>query len=220
MEAKENNTAGSGIRLDVLGKDGAILHSGEFIKDKIVLGRILSADLRIDDPRVSRIHALIEQKGDGIVLTDLASSHGTFVNGKKVVESKVQYGDTIRVGFIELKLEKGSGKASAPSVVSFEGTEVKDTDATLVNIERPKTESERRGTDRRKKDAFPEERRLEERRGGDRRIDQRKEDRRKDEEATQPGIPVERRAKSDRREPLVEDRRIDERRKGDRRVFD
>ncbi len=220
MEAKENNTAGSGIRLDVLGKDGAILHSGEFIKDKIVLGRILSADLRIDDPRVSRIHALIEQKGDGIVLTDLASSHGTFVNGKKVVESKVQFGDTIRVGFIELKLEKGSGKATAPSVVSFEGSEVKDTDATLVNIERPKTESERRGTDRRKKDAFPEERRLEERRGGDRRIDQRKEDRRKDDEATQPGIPVERRAKSDRREPLVEDRRIDERRKGDRRVFD
>lgn len=83
MDAKEQNLVGLGIRLDVLGKDGEVVHSGEYVKDKIVLGRILSADLRIDDPRVSRIHALIETKGDEIVVTDLASSHGTFVNGKK-----------------------------------------------------------------------------------------------------------------------------------------
>jgi len=220
MEAKEQNLANSGIRLDVLGKGGEVIHSGEYVKDKIVLGRILSADLRIDDPRVSRIHALIESKNEGIVVTDLASSHGTFVNGKKVVESKVSFGDTIRLGFIEVKIEKGSGKASAPGVVTFEDTEVKDTDATLVNIDRNKIESERRGTDRRKKDAFPEERRLEERRGGDRRIDQRKEDRRKEPESLKGQVESERRAKSDRRTALSEERRQSQRRKGERRVFD
>jgi pSer/pThr/pTyr-binding forkhead associated (FHA) protein len=184
------------------------------------MGRILSADLRIDDPRVSRIHALIESKNDHLVVTDLASSHGTFVNGKKVIESKVKFGDTIRLGHIQVKLEKGSGKASAQSVVSFEGAEVSDTDATLVGIDRSKIDSERRGPDRRKKDAFPEERRLEERREGDRRIEQRKGDRRKEEPSEIESKEAERRAKSDRRKPLAEERRAEERRKGDRRVFD
>ena len=220
MEAKEQNQANMGIRLDVLGKDGAVIHTGEFVKDKIVMGRILSADLRIDDPRVSRIHALIESKNDHLVVTDLASSHGTFVNGKKVIESKVKFGDTIRLGHIQVKLEKGSGKASAQSVVSFEGAEVSDTDATLVGIDRSKIDSERRGPDRRKKDAFPEERRLEERREGDRRIEQRKGDRRKEEPSEIESKEAERRAKSDRRKPLAEERRAEERRKGDRRVFD
>lgn len=224
MEAKENNPSGSAIRLDVLGKDGAIIHSGEFVKDKIVLGRILSADLRIDDPRVSRIHALIETKGDVILVTDLASSHGTFINGKKVVESKVQFGDTIKVGFIEIKLERGSGKtpgnAPTQSIVSFEGTQVKDTDSTQLNIDRSQLESDRRGSDRRKKDAFPEEKRLEERRSGDRRIDQRQADRRQEETSDSLDAETERRSKEDRRKPLQEDRRVEERRKGERRVFD
>jgi pSer/pThr/pTyr-binding forkhead associated (FHA) protein len=220
MEAKEQNQANTGIRLDVLGQDGAVIHTGEFVKDKIVIGRILSADLRIDDPRVSRIHALIETKNDHIVVTDLASSHGTFVNDKKVIESKVKFGDTIRLGHIEVKLEKGSGKASAQSVVSFDGAEVSDTEATLVGIERSKIDSDRRGPDRRKKDAFPEERRLEERREGDRRIEQRKGERRKEEGAEVEGQEAERRAKAERRKPLTEERRTEERRKGDRRVFD
>jgi len=220
MDAKEQNLVGLGIRLDVLGKDGEVVHSGEYVKDKIVLGRILSADLRIDDPRVSRIHALIETKGDEIVVTDLASSHGTFVNGKKVIESKISFGDSLRVGFIEVRVEKGSGQASAPGVVKFDEAEVKDTDATLVDIDRSKIDSDRRGPDRRKLNAFPEERRLEERRGGDRRIEQRKGERRK-EEPKEVGVPdSERRAKADRRKPIAEERRQAERRKGDRRVFD
>lgn len=220
MEAKENTNGATGIRLDVLGKDGAVIHSGEFVKDKIVLGRILSADLRIDDPRVSRIHALIETKEDRVVVTDLASSHGTFINGKKIIESSVNFGDTIRVGFIEIKLEKGSGKASAPAVVSFEGTAVSDTDATQVNIERSEVDSDRRGIDRRKKDAFPEEKRLEERRQGDRRIDQRKTERRSEKTKDDLKSEEERRASSDRRKPIEKERRVEQRRKGDRRVFD
>lgn len=85
MDAKLNSSnteSTTAIRLDTL-TDGKVVHSSEFVKDKIVLGRVLSADLRIDDPRVSRIHALIEVKGSAIVITDLASSHGTYVNGKR-----------------------------------------------------------------------------------------------------------------------------------------
>src|SRR3989338_6421873 len=114
MEPKEKtNSSIVPIRLDVLGDNGKSIHTAEFVKEKIVLGRILSADLRIDDPRVSRIHALLEVRGEGILLTDLASSHGTCVNGEKIVETKIKFGDVIRLGNIELKVEKGSGKTHA-----------------------------------------------------------------------------------------------------------
>ena len=225
MEAKDTSTMP--VRLDILGPKGEVALTCEFVKEKIVLGRILSADLRIDDPRVSRIHALLEVRGDVILLTDLASSHGTYVNGEKIVESKVKIGDTIRLGFVELKVLKGSGRVTT-SNPSFEGRPVFDGEETLVNIDRSMLDSsERRGSgpDRRRKDAFPEENRLEERRQGDRRVEQRKEDRRKPTLPGEPtklpeGIPVDRRSGLDRRQPMEEDRRVGERRRGDRRVFD
>jgi len=77
MDPKQN-PIGSGpihpVRLDIL-QNGEVVQSAEFVKDKIVLGRVLSADLRLDDARVSRIHALIEVKGPSVFVTDLASSH-------------------------------------------------------------------------------------------------------------------------------------------------
>jgi pSer/pThr/pTyr-binding forkhead associated (FHA) protein/outer membrane biosynthesis protein TonB len=218
MEQKAQATTSGGIpiRLDVLGPDGTVIHTAEFAKDKIVLGRIISADLRIDDPRVSRIHALLEVRGGSILLTDLASSHGTWINGKKVVETKVSFGDTIKLGFIELRVEKGSGRTSN-SPVTFEGSPVVEGAETLVDIDRSMLDkTDRRGPDRRKKDAFPEERRLEDRRGGDRRVDQRKGDRR----TTEDQSGDDNRLGMDRRQPPAEERRVGDRRRGDRRVFD
>ena len=84
MEAKDNATTTTPVRLDVLGPKGETTHTSEFVKEKIVLGRILSADLRIDDPRVSRIHALLEIRGENILLTDLASSTGLSSMGRRL----------------------------------------------------------------------------------------------------------------------------------------
>ncbi len=202
MEAKELKSIP--VRLDVMDGKGVVKMSGEFIKEKIVLGRILSADLRIDDARVSRIHALLEVKGDQLVLTDLASSHGTFVNGKKVVESRVKFGDKIRLGFVELRLEKGSGNVVLvglpQNVAASDGVE------TLIDMERPDTgpdtdSSERRlkRSERRKQDAFPDETRLSDRRDGERRFDE---------------GPSALESVSD------DERRVGQQRRKDRRVFD
>lgn len=194
MEAKLTSANSEGmipLRLDTLA-DGKVVHSSEFVKDKIVLGRVLSADMRVDDPRVSRIHALVEVKSNSILITDLASTHGTFVNGKKVLEAKLNFGDTIRLGFVELKLEKGSGVPTAPAV--FDSSEASEGIATQVDIDRSMMEkADRRGPDRRQIDAFPEEKRLEDRRQGDRRFQE-----------SQP----------------EEERRVGQRRRGDRRTFD
>lgn len=222
MEAKSNAIVP--LRLDVLDENGKISHASEFVKEKIVLGRILSADVRIDDPRVSRIHALIEVRDGNVLITDLASSHGTFVNGKKVVESKLAFGDTIKLGFIQIKVSKGSG-VTMSSQPSFEGRPVTDGEATALDIP---TQGERRrtaSTDRRKKDAFPAEHRLDDRRDGDRRMDERTAERRRPEEPgvppqLPPGVEKDRRSGHDRRTDLDYERRLGDRRRGDRRVFD
>ncbi len=225
MEAKTNDIVP--IRLDVIGEDGKIVHASEFVKEKIVLGRILSADVRIDDPRVSRIHALIEVRNGNVLITDLASSHGTFVNGKKVVESKLSFGDTLKLGYIEIKVSKGSGVAMS-SQPSFEGRPVFDGESTQVDIPRDGGggKDERRTkqpTERRKKDAFPEENRLTDRRDGDRRSEQRKGERRtakEDPPQLPENVDKDRRAGMDRRSDLDYERRLGDRRRGDRRVFD
>lgn len=218
MEAKAHKSIP--VRLDILDAKGKSVHFHEFVKDKVVMGRVLSADLRIDDPRVSRIHALLEVKGEQLVVTDLASSHGTFVNGSKVVEKNVKFGDVIKLGFIEVKLTKGSGKVSAAP--AFEGAPVFEGEETLVNIDRATLEKmERRDeSDRRKSDAFPDEQRLSDRREGERRLDQRKGERRMEGAAGTEMVPEERRDESDRRSPLDYERRVGDRRRDERRVFD
>ncbi len=222
MEAQDNSQNPAQqvpIRLDVLGANGETVQTSEFLKDKIVLGRILSADLRIDDPRVSRIHALLEVRDGALTVTDLASSHGTFVNGSKVVESRVKFGDTIRVGFVEVKVAKGSGKVTPIEPVK-DSKLYSDVEETQVDMDRANLER-REGSERRNQQAFPEEKRLQDRRTGDRRVEQRKEVRRTDETGKLPGdVPANRRTGSERREPLEEERRVGERRRNDRRIFD
>lgn len=220
MEAKATSTFP--VRLDVLGEGGVVSYSAEFAKEKIVLGRILSADLRIDDPRVSRIHALLEVRGDTLLLTDLASTHGTHVNGKKVVETRLKLGDRIRIGFVEIQVEKGSGKTTQTPQPATR--HVSDGEETLVEIDRASVNRDRREpAERRKSDAFPDERRLDDRRGGDRRLDQRDDNRREHGSEPTPGVGgagVEVTGEDERRTPLDYERRLGERRRNDRRVFD
>src|SRR5690606_12349206 len=133
MDPKQKDSGIPPIKLDVLDANGNRIQSHQFLKEKIVIGRILSADVRIDDLRVSRIHALIECRDDGVMITDLASSHGTFLNGKKIVESKLKWGDKIRIGIVELSLQHGSGEITEGP--SFEGRPVYDSEATMLEID-------------------------------------------------------------------------------------
>jgi serine phosphatase RsbU (regulator of sigma subunit) len=50
----------------------------------LTIGRTLPSDLLLDGSTVSRRHCQLERQGDRIVLTDLGSTNGTFVNGERV----------------------------------------------------------------------------------------------------------------------------------------
>jgi len=62
------------------------------------IGRGLAADVRFDDPTVSRRHALIVRGVDGLRVLDDRSLNGVFVNGARVEWSPLAHGDEIRVG--------------------------------------------------------------------------------------------------------------------------
>jgi hypothetical protein len=62
------------------------------------IGRGLAADVRFDDPTVSRRHALIVRGADGLRVLDDRSLNGVFVNGERVEWSPLGHGDEIRVG--------------------------------------------------------------------------------------------------------------------------
>lgn len=63
-----------------------------------MLGRGTDCDLRLVDPGVSRHHAEIRFEGDAVVLVDLGSTNGTFVNGQPVRRAGLVDGSRVMIG--------------------------------------------------------------------------------------------------------------------------
>jgi hypothetical protein len=62
------------------------------------LGRGLTADVRVEEQRVSRSHAILVRHGHHTRLLDNRSANGTFVNGVRIVATNITDGDVIRLG--------------------------------------------------------------------------------------------------------------------------
>ena len=74
------------------------------------IGRDASCDLLIADMTVSRVHARLERTADGWLLTDLASTNGTRVNGWRVRgRGPVRAGDLVSFGTAEYSLSGADG---------------------------------------------------------------------------------------------------------------
>lgn len=69
-------------------------------KDLIKLGRREDNDIVLADMFVSRAHAEVARRGAQFVVRDLKSRYGTFVNGDRVTEHSLRYGDEIQIGNI------------------------------------------------------------------------------------------------------------------------
>jgi pSer/pThr/pTyr-binding forkhead associated (FHA) protein len=65
------------------------------VPGRLVIGRGSECDLVLDEPEMSRKHALIEVTPAGIYLRDMGSSNGTFVNGVQVRDAVLYSGDQI-----------------------------------------------------------------------------------------------------------------------------
>jgi serine phosphatase RsbU (regulator of sigma subunit) len=76
-------------------------HSFALNGDSTSIGRSPSEDIVLDDPWVSRRHALIVRDGDSYTVVDRNSTHGTFVNSVRVEKSMLQVGDVLQMGSIK-----------------------------------------------------------------------------------------------------------------------
>lgn len=76
----------------------------EVNKDRFVVGRGgRSSDLAIDDPGVSRQHALIEHAGDEYFLVDMGSTNGIEYQGERIARRRIAHGDRFRICDHELE---------------------------------------------------------------------------------------------------------------------
>ena len=73
------------------------------------IGRAQGADMIVDAALVSRVHCRLEAGRDGIDVVDLSSTNGTFVNDKRIERAAVSNGDRIRIGRVELSIERAEG---------------------------------------------------------------------------------------------------------------
>lgn len=68
-------------------------------KDVVTMGRDVTNDIVLADPEVSRQHARVNRTPGGLVLEDLGSTNGTFVNGERLVSPRVlKPGDLVGLG--------------------------------------------------------------------------------------------------------------------------
>ena len=73
--------------------------------DKTTIGRVEDNTFQIAEPSVSSHHCEILLRGSDVVVRDLNSTNGTFINGEKVAESVIKPGQILRLGQIEMRLE-------------------------------------------------------------------------------------------------------------------
>ncbi|MHB8656640.1 MAG: FHA domain-containing protein [Solirubrobacteraceae bacterium] len=92
------------------GEDDVLVY--ELKREWTRVGRSLAADIRFDDPTVSRRHALIVRQPDGLRVLDDRSLNGVFVNGERVEWSTLADSDEIVIGrhhlhFVDVPIVSG-----------------------------------------------------------------------------------------------------------------
>lgn len=77
----------------------------EFDSPRVLIGRAEEVDFRVDDPNVSRRHAVLLWDRGRLYLRDLGSTNGTYLNGRLVSSAVVRPGDVISIGATQLTVE-------------------------------------------------------------------------------------------------------------------
>src|SRR5437764_14284822 len=99
----------------VLVSEGVTGRTFELKVEKTTVGRVEDNTFQIPETSVSSHHAEILLRGNDVVIKDLNSTNGTFINGEKVTESVLKPGQILRLGQIEMRLETDAGPAGAPA---------------------------------------------------------------------------------------------------------
>src|SRR5216684_3436071 len=102
--------------------------------DKTTIGRVEDNTFQIAEPSVSSHHCEVLLRGPEVVVRDLNSTNGTFINGEKVTETVLKPGQVLRLGQIEMRLETDAPPA-APGKKAVDHTMVMQRGVSLTDLE-------------------------------------------------------------------------------------
>jgi pSer/pThr/pTyr-binding forkhead associated (FHA) protein len=88
-------------------------------KDVTTLGRSADCDIRIPVDSCSRKHCEFRRQDDALVLKDLNSANGTYLNNERVTESQVSAGDQVTVGPVSMIVQIDGEPAEPTPAANF-----------------------------------------------------------------------------------------------------
>ncbi len=77
----------------------------ELKAEKTTIGRVEDNTFQIAEPSVSSHHCEVLLRGKDVVVRDLNSTNGSYINGEKITESVMKPGQILRLGQVEMRLE-------------------------------------------------------------------------------------------------------------------
>jgi len=102
------------INLTITEKGGET-NALSFDKDEVMIGRVQGNDIVLAKGNISKRHTKIQSAQGHLTVTDMRSTNGTYVNGRKITEpTPVKGGDKIFVGDFLIVLEPGTGATAEP----------------------------------------------------------------------------------------------------------
>lgn len=101
--------------------------------DKTTVGRLEDNTFQIAEASVSSHHCEVLLRGSDVVVRDLNSTNGTFINGEKVTEKAIKPGQILRLGQVELRLETDA--PAAPTKKHLDQTLVMQRGVSLNELE-------------------------------------------------------------------------------------
>ncbi len=96
----------------------------ELKTETTTVGRVSDNAFEIPEASVSSHHAEFLLRGTEVLVRDLNSTNGTFINGDRVTEATLKPGQILRLGTIELRLESGEAAAAAKQKQTLSQTNV------------------------------------------------------------------------------------------------
>src|SRR5580704_3094620 len=116
--------------------EGMTGQSYELKVDKTTIGRVEDNTFQIAQPSVSSHHCEVLLRGNDVVIKDLNSTNGTFINGQPVTgEAVLKPGQVLRLGEVEIRLESGAPAAAAATKRPMDSTMVIPKGVTLEQLE-------------------------------------------------------------------------------------
>src|SRR4051812_29441225 len=96
--------------------EGLTGRSHELKVDKTTIGRLEDNSFQISEQSVSSHHCEVLLQGNDVLIRDLNSTNGTYINGEKITEKVLKTGQILRLGQVEVRLEvEGQQPAPAPA---------------------------------------------------------------------------------------------------------